>query len=261
MLARLSILLYGLAAYLAFVAVFAYAIGFLANLEVLPRTIDTGRGAPLAQALAIDLGLLLLFAVQHTVMARPRFKAWWTRLLPEPIERSTFVLVASAVLALLFWQWRALPEVVWQVTAPAGRAALWTLYGAGFALVLASSFAIDHFELFGLRQAWNAFRGREHVPARFVERPPYTWVRHPLMLGFLVAFWSAPTMSLGRLVFALATSGYVSIGLHVEERDLVAAHGQAYLDYRRRVPGLIPFARRRGATGPGSGRRPAQGAR
>lgn len=240
MLVRLALLAYGLLAYAAFVAVFVYAFGFLANVEGLPRTIDVGPAAPPGEALAVDLGLLLLFAVQHTIMARPAFKARWTRILPAALERSTFVLVASGLLALLYWQWRPMPTIVWDVGTPALRALLWTLSACGFALVLVASLAIDHFELFGVRQVVDAFAGREHRPRAFTLRPPYSIVRHPLMTGFLVAFWCAPTMSVGHLVFALTATVYILVGTHIEERDLVALHGDAYRDYRRRVPALVP---------------------
>ncbi len=242
---RLLALLYAVAAYAVFLLTFLYAIAFVSGLDFVPRHVDKGPDAPLAQALAIDVALLLLFAVQHSGMARPGFKRWWTRLVPPPVERSTYVLASSLVLILLFWQWRPLPAVVWLVDGPA-RVALFALAACGWLLVLVGTFLINHFELFGLRQAWFHMRGLppdRDVP--FVERAFYRIVRHPLMLGFLVAFWAAPTMTLGHLLFALATSGYILVAVRfLEERDLVAHYGETYRDYQRRVPMILPLPRR-----------------
>jgi protein-S-isoprenylcysteine O-methyltransferase Ste14 len=237
---RLSFLLYSLLAYVLFVAAFIYAIGFVANLAV-PKGIDDGAPGPLATAIAVNVALLLLFAVQHNVMARPWFKEWWVRFVPRPIERSTFVAAASLILLLLYWQWRPMPAVVWHVDNAAGRGILWALYFAGWATVLYSSCLIDHFELFGLKQAWLHFRGREQVTGPFSERSLYRWVRHPLMLGFIIAFWAAPDMSQGRLLFAVVTTLWILIAIQIEERDLVALLGEPYRRYRQRTSMLLPL--------------------
>lgn len=236
---RFAFLLYGVVVYVLFLGTFLYAVGFVSNFGV-PRSIDTGMTAPLATALPINAALLSLFAVQHSIMARRGFKRWWTRIIPEPIERSNFVLSTCIVLGLLFWQWRALPDVVWEVVHPAAWWALAALSGAGWLLVLAATFIIDHFDLFGLRQVWLHFRGRPYSQPRFKESLIYRLVRHPLLLGFLIAFWAAPRMTLGHLFFALITTGYMLVAIQLEERDLVASHGPAYVEYRRRVPMLIP---------------------
>lgn len=243
-MSRLFVLLYGLAAYAVFLATFLYAIAFVAGVGV-PRHIDNGPIAPWPVALAIDAALLALFAVQHSVMARPAFKRWWTRFVPPPMERSTYVLASSLALIVLFWQWRPLPALVWDVQAPALRGALWTLCAAGWALVLASTFLINHFDLFGLRQSWRHARGRGPAPeAPFVVRALYRIVRHPIMLGFLVAFWATPTMTLGHLLFAAMTTAYILFAVKLlEERDLVAHFGDAYRAYQQRVPMLLPGMR------------------
>jgi protein-S-isoprenylcysteine O-methyltransferase Ste14 len=241
---RLFYLLYGLVAYLLFLAAFLYVIGFVANWGV-PKGIDDGVVGPPATAIIINVALLLLFAVQHNVMARPQFKDWWTRFIPRPIERSTFVALASLILLLLYWQWRPMPAVVWHVENSLGRGILWGLYFAGWATVLYSSFLIDHFELFGLKQTWSYFCGREQMSADFSERSLYRWVRHPLMLGFIVAFWSAPTMSVGRLLFAVVTTLWIIIAIQIEERDLIALLGEPYRRYRQRTSMLLPLPRSR----------------
>ena len=242
-MSRVAYLLYGLLAYLLFFAAILYGIGFVGNL-VVPKGIDGGVAVPLSTAIAINVSLLLLFAVQHNVMARPWFKDWWTQYVPRPIERSTYVAAASLILLLLYWQWRPMPEVVWHVDNAIGRGVLWTLYFAGWVIVFASSFVIDHFELFGLKQVWNHFSGREPTVAPFSERLIYRWVRHPLMLGFIVAFWSAPTMSQGRLLFAVVTTLWILIAIRIEERDLVEFLGEPYRRYRERTPMLLPRPRR-----------------
>jgi protein-S-isoprenylcysteine O-methyltransferase Ste14 len=245
---------------LVFLLSFLYAICFVADVLV-PRTIDHGPAAPAATALVINMLLLGLFAVQHSVMARPGFKRWLTGWLPEPMERSTYVLVSSLVLLLLFWQWRPLAAVIWDVPAPWAYWLLYALSALGWLIVLTGTFAIDHFDLFGLRQAWYGAWGREVQPARFVERYYYRLIRHPLMLGFIIAFWATPRMSAGHLLFALATTGYILVAVKfLEERDLVAAHGDAYRDYQRRVPMLCPWPRHRSGVDTRSGSRPASGA-
>lgn len=244
-MSRILALAYAAVCYAAFLLVFLYAIGFVAALGV-PKHIDNGPAAPWPTALAIDAGLLLLFAVQHSVMARPGFKRWWTRIVPVSVERSTYVLASSLALALLFWQWRPLPAIVWQAEG-AARQALYALSACGWLIVLLGTFLINHFELFGLRQAW--FHARGLAPERdvpFVERAFYRIVRHPLMLGFLVAFWAAPTMTAGHLLFAVATTGYILVAVKLlEERDLVAYYGDTYRAYQRRVPMLLPWPRAR----------------
>jgi protein-S-isoprenylcysteine O-methyltransferase Ste14 len=236
------LLFFGIAAYLVFLATFVYAIGFVADAGV-PRSVDTGPTASSGRAWLVDLLLLGLFAVQHSVMARPGFKRAWTLFVPAPIERSVFVLASSLALLLLFWQWRPLPEVVWSVELPAARAGLWALAASGWLLVLVSTVLIDHFELFGLKQVLFHCQGRELAPFRFRQPALYQVVRHPIMLGFLIAFWATPRMTRGHLLFAVATTGYILVGTWLEERDLVAHFGETYREYRRRVPRLIPFLR------------------
>jgi methanethiol S-methyltransferase len=230
----------GVLAYLLFFAAILYGIGFVGNL-VVPKGIDDGVVEPTATAILVNMALLLLFAVQHNVMARPRFKQWWTRIVPRAIERSIFVAVSSLILLLLYWQWRPMPAVVWQVDNPVGRGLLWALYFAGWAIVFYSSFVIDHFELFGMRQVWEHLRGHEARPIDFSERSLYRWIRHPLMFGFILAFWSAPTMSQGRLLFATVTTVWIIIAIQIEERDLVHMLGEPYQDYRKRTPMLLPL--------------------
>jgi len=230
---------YGAMCYLVFLMAFLYAIGFVGNV-VVPRSIDNGIAASTAEALIVDVLLLGLFAVQHSVMARPVFKRWWTRLVPKTIERSTYVLLSSLVLLVLFWQWRTLPAVIWDVAWPAGRIVLWAVFWVGWALVLAATFMINHFDLFGLRQVYLAWRGEPYADLQFRTSLLYRLVRHPIMLGFIVAFWATPTMSVGHLLFALATTGYILIALQFEEHDLTVALGDQYREYRGRVPMLIP---------------------
>jgi methanethiol S-methyltransferase len=239
---RAFFLLYGVTAYLLFLAAILYGIGFVGNLWV-PKGIDDGKLVALPVAIAIDVSLLLLFAVQHNIMARPWFKDWWTRFVPRAIERSTFVAVASLILLLLYWQWRPIPPTMWHVESALFRNILWAIYFVGWGIVFYSSFVIDHFDLFGLKQVWNYFRGQEPVPAEFSERSIYRWVRHPLMLGFILAFWSAPTMSQGRLLFAAITTLWILVAIQIEERDLSDMLGEPYSDYQRRTPMLVPLLR------------------
>jgi protein-S-isoprenylcysteine O-methyltransferase Ste14 len=243
--------LYGLVSYLFFVGAFSYAIGFVGNLPLLPKTIDSGAGAPLAETLAVDLALLGLFAVQHSVMARRGFKRWWTRVIPEPVERSTYVLAATAALALLLWQWRPIAEpVLWSVSNPAARLALYGVFWSGWAVLLISTFLINHFELFGLRQVWANLRGRALPVADFRTPLFYRHVRHPIYLGFVLAFWATPQMTAGHLLFAAACTGYILIGIWFEERDLIAQFGQRYLLYRKQVGMLVPKLGARDRQGP-----------
>src|SRR5437899_1486157 len=217
-MSRLLALFYGFVCYLAFLATFLYAIAFVSGFA--PKHIDNGATAPFAVALAIDLALLGLFAVQHSGMARPAFKRWWTRFVPASIERSTYVLVSSLALIVLFWQWRPLPQLLWQVDGELARAAMYALAALGWLLVLSSSFLINHFDLFGLRQVWSFANRRTAPDTPFVTRAFYRIVRHPLMLGFLIAFWATPTMSVGHLLFTLMTTGYIVVAVKfLEERD------------------------------------------
>lgn len=244
-MARYLALGYGVLNYLVFLVVFLYAIGFVGDL-VVPRSVDHGPQAPLVAAIMIDVVLLGLFAAQHSVMARPVFKRWLTRMVPPYIERSTYVLAANLVLALLFWQWRPISAIIWDVSVPAGRTALWILFWLGWAIALASTFMVSHFDLFGLRQVYSAWRAQPYSAVGFRASGFYRMVRHPLMLGFVVAFWAAPTMTAGRLLFAAASTGYILIALQLEEHDLVGALGDEYRQYRARVPMLVPV-RPRGA--------------
>jgi len=246
MFRRVLFFAYGVLSYTIFFGTFLYAVGFIGNFGV-PTTLDGTASGPLSTALAIDVGLLGLFAVQHSVMARAWFKRMWTRVVPKPVERSTYVLFSSLALMLMFWQWRPLGGVVWSVDNAAGRIALYALFGFGEALVLVSTFLINHFDLFGLRQVWLHLIGREYTQLRFGTPGPYRLVRHPLYVGWLFTFWMTPTMTLAHLLFALATTAYILIAIQFEERDLVREHGERYESYRRAVPMLVPFARRRAA--------------
>jgi protein-S-isoprenylcysteine O-methyltransferase Ste14 len=239
-LPRMMALVYGIISYVIFLASFLYAIGFVSNLLV-PKSIDTGPQATKVESLAVNLVLLAIFALQHSVMARPAFKRWWTTLAPAPIERSTYVLASSLVLLLLFWQWRPLPHAVWNVQNQVVAAALWALFGIGWCAVLVSTFLIDHFDLFGLRQVVFFAAGREYVAPQFKLTAFYRVVRHPIMLGFIVAFWATPLMSWGHLLFAAVTTAYVVIAVHLEERDLRAAFGTEYEEYQQRVSMLVPW--------------------
>jgi protein-S-isoprenylcysteine O-methyltransferase Ste14 len=250
-MSRVLYLLYGVVAYLLFFAAILYGIGFVGDLAIVPKGINDGTRTTLNTAIVVNMSLLMLFAVQHNVMARPWFKDWWTRFVPRPIERSTYVAAASLILLLLYWQWRPITETVWDVKSAYGRAAIWTVYFAGWAVVFLSSFVIDHFELFGLKQVWRHYNGQQHASAPFSERSLYRWVRHPLMLGFIIAFWAAPTMTLGRLLFALVTTLWILIAIQIEERDLSRFLGEPYRDYRERTSMLLPLPR---------GRRPETGA-
>ena len=237
------ILGYAAVVYATFVAVLGYAIGFFAG-AVVPKGIDQGPRSPWPAAVAIDLALLLLFAVQHTVMARPWFKRRWTQLVPVPAERATFVLCANLLLALLFWLWRPVGATVWHLSGTAAGAVL-ALSAIGCVVAVGSTFMIDHFDLFGLRQAYLHARGAAYRPPPFTERALYRWVRHPLMTGFVIVFWAAPVMTAGHLLFAAAATGYILLGIRFEERDLGRDLGATYRAYHGRVPALVPALRPR----------------
>ena len=239
-MSRFIAFLYGLACYALFFVTFLYAIGFVMDLAV-PKTIDSGTVVPLAQALIVNMLLMAVFAVQHSVMARRQFKAWWTQFVPPQVERSTYVLLASLALVLLFWQWRPMPAPVWQIADPYLAMAVTALSFVGWLIVLTSTFLINHFELFGLQQVVNNLAGRSASAARFRTPLYYKFVRHPLYLGFIIAFWAAPTMTVGRLLFAAVTTAYIFVGIVLEERDLVELFGDEYRRYRQRVLMLVPW--------------------
>jgi protein-S-isoprenylcysteine O-methyltransferase Ste14 len=238
----IAALAYGLVAYAAFFACITYAIGFVGNWLV-PKSIDSGAAGPLIPSLLINTALLSVFVVQHTIMARPWFKARWTRIIPRAIERSTFVLFASLALALIFWQWRPLPQTLWHVENSALALALSAVSLGGWAIVFLSSFMVSHFDLFGLRQVWSRFQNRPLRPIEFRLVGLYKLVRHPLMVGFIIAVWATPHMTVGHLFFAAMITGYIFMGTWFEERDLIAEHGERYLQYRRQVRGFIPLPR------------------
>jgi methanethiol S-methyltransferase len=242
MMSRLVVFAYGVAAYGAFFVTYLYAAGFVGNL-VVPKSLDSAPTAPFGTALLINLGLLGLFAIQHSVMARPWFKRALLRVLPQVAERSTYVLASSLALILLFWQWSPLGGVIWDVQNPVGRAVLYAAFAFGFLLVLVTTFLINHFDLFGLRQVWLHLLGREYRPLHFVTPGPYRLIRHPLYLGWFFAFWATPTMTITHLLFAVMTTGYILIAIQLEERDLIAAHPE-YAEYKRKVPMIIPLPKR-----------------
>jgi protein-S-isoprenylcysteine O-methyltransferase Ste14 len=239
-MSRFIAFLYGLAAYFAFFGTILYAIGFVEGL-VVPKTIDTGAVVPLVEALIVNVLLMSVFAVQHSVMARKQFKEWWTQYVPKSVERSTYVLFSSLALLLLFWQWRPIPAVVWQVANPQVASAILGLSLFGWVLVFASSFMISHFELFGLQQVANNLSGRSVPETRFKTPMLYNFVRHPIYLGFIIAFWAAPTMTVGHLLFAAVTTTYIFVGILLEEHDLIDMFGDEYRRYREKVSMLVPW--------------------
>jgi methanethiol S-methyltransferase len=239
MMNRLVAMIYGVVMYAVFLATFSYAICFVGDI-VVPKTIDSGAESPLLLAVTINVLLLGAFAIQHSVMARQGFKRMWTQVVPRQLERPTYVLTASLVLMLLLWQWRPIPQLVWELHGTAATL-LSVTFWLGWAILLTSTFLLNHFELFGIQQVWTYFRQKEHKETAFRTPALYKIVRHPLYLGFVIAFWSASRMSLGHLIFSIATTGYILLGIYFEERDLVKAYGQTYRNYRERVPMLVPF--------------------
>jgi methanethiol S-methyltransferase len=242
MLKRILFFVYGTFCYLIFLATFLYAVGFIGNFGVL-TTLDGPSSGPLAISFSIDVVLLTLFAVQHSVMARKWFKDWWTKIVPKPVERSTYVLFSSVALILLFTFWRPLGGVIWSIEDPAARFVLRALFAFGWGLVLFATFLINHFDLFGLRQVWRYLTGQPESALRFGTPGPYRLVRHPLYVGWLFAFWMTPVMTLAHLLFSVATTAYILLAIQFEERDLVREHGEVYEEYKRSVPMLVPFTR------------------
>jgi protein-S-isoprenylcysteine O-methyltransferase Ste14 len=246
---------FGAVSYGIFFATFLYLVGFLGGFGV-PNSIDAGEAGPVGVALLVNTALLLLFGVQHSVMARPGFKQWWTRFVPQPIERSTYVLASSVVLIALYALWQPIPTPVWDITGPIARTAMLMLFFGGFGLVLFSTFLIDHFDLFGLRQVVLHFRDRDYTEKHFVMPILYRFIRHPLYLGWFIAFWATPTMSVGHLLFAVIMSGYILVAIPLEERDLDDLHGESYRRWRESTPAFVPRIRNRSdeATTPVSAR-------
>lgn len=233
-------LLYGVVSYVLFLASFLYAIGFMANVWV-PKGINDGLAGGAGTAVLVNLLLLSLFAVQHSVMARPWFKKRWTKVIGRSIERSTFVLLTNLILFLIFWKWQPLTGDVWNVQNETGRLVIWGVFAIGWLIVLVSTFLINHFDLFGLRQVWLRFRNQEYTRLKFTEWSLYKYVRHPILLGFIVAFWATPHMTWGHLLFAAVTTAYMLVAIQLEERDLISEHGDRYREYRKRVSMILPL--------------------
>jgi len=240
---RIFALTYGMLAYSFFLGTFLYAILFVGNMWV-SKTIDSGPEAPLATTIAIDLAVLGVFAVQHSVMARKGFKRVWTRIVPEPVERATYVVAATSALALILWQWKPIARVVWDLKGTAAEPVVQTLFWIGWGVLLLSTFLVNHFELFGLAQVWAYAANRKPLAPTFKTPALYRVVRHPIYLGFVIGFWATTRMTVGHLLFSIGTTCYILLGIYFEERDLIASYGQRYREYRRRVPMLIPFLKR-----------------
>lgn len=240
---KILVLLYGVISYLLFFGTFLYAFGFVGNLFV-PKSIDGAPQVPLAQAILVNALLLSVFALQHSIMARPAFKKWWTKIIPEPAERSTYVLLSSLCLILLVWQWQPMGGFIWRVEEPVAKTILTVLFITGWLIVLWSTFMINHFDLFGLRQVWFYFLGKKYEPLRFRIPFFYKYVRHPLYLGWLIAFWATPVMSAAHLLFAALTTGYILTAIKFEEKDLITHFGDKYSNYKRLVPKIIPFTKK-----------------
>jgi protein-S-isoprenylcysteine O-methyltransferase Ste14 len=247
-MAQVLTLVYGLVAYVVFLAAFLYAVGFVGNIAV-PKSIDSGVTFPLTISLIVNVLLMSAFAIQHSVMARPAFKRWWTQIVPKQIERSTYVLLASTLLLLMYWQWRPLPDVVWDTTGTAVALVLLGLFYVGWVIVLLSTFMINHFDLFGLRQVALYFQRQPYKPVSFVTRGLYKVIRHPIMLGFIIAFWATPLMSVGHLLFAAVTTTYILVAIQLEEHDLLEADRTNYQRYRAATRMLIPIPKSRRAAG------------
>ncbi len=247
MISRWSVFLYGSITYVIFLGVFLYALGFMANLLV-PKSIDIGESPLALSAVVINLGLLALFAIQHSVMARPTFKNWWTKIVPQSVERSTYVLASNICLIALFVLWQPMPTIVWDVQNTIGRVALWAMFAFGWGLVLVTTFLINHFDLFGLRQVWLRWRGKPYTQVGFVQPAVYRLVRHPLYVGWMIAFWATPTMTIGHTLFAAVTTVYMLVAIQLEERNLIEEHGEKYATYRKTTPMLIPIPRRKAQT-------------
>ncbi len=237
--------IYGVLCYVVFLGVFLYSIGFVGNLYV-PKSIDVGEDATVLEAFIVNSILLTLFAVQHAVMARPAFKRWWTKIIPQSIERSTYVLSTNFVMTLLFWQWRPMTDIIWKTENNTLVIILWGLFAFGWMIVFLSTFMINHFDLFGLKQVYENLRNTPPRPSSFTKKYFYRLVRHPLMLGFIIAFWATPVMTLGHLYFAIMTTAYILISVKfLEERDLAKQLGESYKQYQKDVPMLIPFTKNR----------------
>jgi methanethiol S-methyltransferase len=241
---RVIAFIYGVVCYLLFLFTVLYFMGFLGKMGV-PKTIDSGSAAPFTRALFINIALITLFGLQHSVMARPSFKKWWTQIIPKPIERSTFVLVTSLTLLFIFSYWQPMPQVIWRVEGPFARVVSDGLFFFGWAIVLYSTFLINHFDLFGLRQVYLYFKNEPYTPHLFKMSSFYEYIRHPLMLGFVVVLWATPEMTVGHLLFAAGFTAYIFIGIRFEEKDLVRHHGNTYLDYRRRTSMILPIFRKK----------------
>ena len=241
---RTLFFVYGVLCYLVFFGTFLYAVGFLGNV-IVPKSIDSAAAVPFGEALLINIALLGVFALQHSVMARQGFKKWWTKFIPVPIERSTYVMFTNLALILMFWQWQPMGGVIWNVQDPTMQMVMYGLFAFGWLLVLITTFLINHFDLFGLRQVWLYLLDKKYTNLGFVTPGPYKMIRHPLYLGWLFAFWATPTMTVAHLVFAIATTAYIFVAIQLEEKDLASIHGRDYSEYIKKVPMIIPFGKKK----------------